>query len=60
MNYLGNQMDWLLRKDEVCVIMREQANSAGNTKPCDLQVVLKASGTKIPLIAGNRHKQNMQ
>uniref|UniRef100_A0A3Q0R8C7 Protein-glucosylgalactosylhydroxylysine glucosidase n=1 Tax=Amphilophus citrinellus TaxID=61819 RepID=A0A3Q0R8C7_AMPCI len=48
-NYLGSQMDWLLRKGEVCIILREQAGSAGNTKPCNLQVVLKASGTKIPL-----------
>ncbi|XP_068579195.1 protein-glucosylgalactosylhydroxylysine glucosidase [Cebidichthys violaceus] len=51
-NYLGSQMDWLLRKDEVCIILREQANSAGNTKSCDLQVVLKASGTTIPLTPG--------
>ncbi|XP_069019380.1 protein-glucosylgalactosylhydroxylysine glucosidase isoform X1 [Embiotoca jacksoni] len=51
-NYLGSQMDWLLRKDEVCIILREQASSDGNTKPCDLQVVLKASGTKIPLTPG--------
>ena len=52
-NYLGNQMDWLLRKDEVCIILREQARSDGSTKPCKLQVVLKASGTKIPLTPGN-------
>lgn len=51
-NYLGNQMDWLLRKDEVCIILREPATSSGNTKSCDLQVVLKASGTKIPLTPG--------
>ncbi|XP_059190614.1 protein-glucosylgalactosylhydroxylysine glucosidase [Centropristis striata] len=51
-NYLGSQMDWLLRKDEVCIILRKQGNSAGNTKACDLQVVLKASGTKIPLTPG--------
>uniref|UniRef100_A0A3Q3L082 Protein-glucosylgalactosylhydroxylysine glucosidase n=1 Tax=Mastacembelus armatus TaxID=205130 RepID=A0A3Q3L082_9TELE len=52
-NYLGSQMDWLLRKDEVCIILREQGSRAGNAKPCDLQVVLKASGTKIPLIPGH-------
>ncbi|XP_039665978.1 protein-glucosylgalactosylhydroxylysine glucosidase [Perca fluviatilis] len=51
-NYLGSQMDWLLRKDEVCIILREQANSAGNTQSCDLQVILKASGTEIPLTPG--------
>lgn len=50
-NYLGRQMDWLLRKDDVCVILREQASSAGNAY--DLQVVLKASGIKIPLTPGN-------
>lgn len=50
-NYLGSQMDWLLRKDEVCIILREQESSA--SKSCDLQVVLKASGTKIPLTPGN-------
>lgn len=52
-NYLGSQMDWLLRKDEVCVILREQTRGDGNAKPYDLQVVLKASGTKIPLAPGN-------
>ncbi|XP_019132727.2 protein-glucosylgalactosylhydroxylysine glucosidase isoform X1 [Larimichthys crocea] len=49
-NYLGNQMDWLLRRDEICIILREQASST--SKSYDLQVVLKASGTKIPLTAG--------
>uniref|UniRef100_A0A8C4EYE7 Protein-glucosylgalactosylhydroxylysine glucosidase n=1 Tax=Dicentrarchus labrax TaxID=13489 RepID=A0A8C4EYE7_DICLA len=49
-NYLGSQMDWLLRKEEVCIILREQA---GNAKSYDLQVVLKASGTKLPLTPGN-------
>ncbi|KAM8891752.1 protein-glucosylgalactosylhydroxylysine glucosidase isoform 2-T2 [Spinachia spinachia] len=47
-NYLGSQMDWLLRKDEVCIVLREKAN----TKSCDLQVVLHASGSKIPLTPG--------
>ncbi|XP_040017691.1 protein-glucosylgalactosylhydroxylysine glucosidase [Gasterosteus aculeatus] len=47
-NYLGSQMDWLLRKDEVCIVLREKAS----TKSCDLQLVLKASGTKIPLTPG--------
>ncbi|XP_036962943.1 protein-glucosylgalactosylhydroxylysine glucosidase isoform X1 [Acanthopagrus latus] len=48
-NYLGSQMDWLLRKNEVCIIVREQT---GRAKTPDLQVVLKASGTKIPLSPG--------
>ncbi|KAM9376474.1 protein-glucosylgalactosylhydroxylysine glucosidase [Pholidichthys leucotaenia] len=51
-SYLGFQMDWLLRKEEVCVILRQQEGSVGNYKPDSLQVVLKASGTKIPLIPG--------
>ncbi|XP_034542522.1 protein-glucosylgalactosylhydroxylysine glucosidase [Notolabrus celidotus] len=50
-NYLGSQMDWLLRKDEICIILRAQEGSP-NPKPWDLQVVLKASGTKIPLSPG--------
>lgn len=50
-NYLGSQMDWLLRKEEICVILRAQEDNP-NPKPCDLQVVLKASGTKIPLSPG--------
>lgn len=52
-NYMGHQMDWLLRTDEVCLILREQESRVGNTKPYDLQVVLKASGTKIPLTPGS-------
>ncbi|KAM6937392.1 protein-glucosylgalactosylhydroxylysine glucosidase [Xenentodon cancila] len=52
MNYLGSQMDWLLRRDEVCVILRELAGSAGSARPYNLQVVLKASGLKIPLTPG--------
>ncbi|XP_042268918.1 protein-glucosylgalactosylhydroxylysine glucosidase [Thunnus maccoyii] len=51
-NYLGNQMDWLLRKEEVCIVVRQQAGGAEGVKPCDLQVVLKASGNKIPLTPG--------
>ncbi|XP_075996892.1 protein-glucosylgalactosylhydroxylysine glucosidase [Genypterus blacodes] len=51
-SYLGRKMDWLLRGEEVCIILREQASGAMNTKPFELQVVLKASGTKIPLITG--------
>uniref|UniRef100_A0A3Q2CXJ3 Protein-glucosylgalactosylhydroxylysine glucosidase n=1 Tax=Cyprinodon variegatus TaxID=28743 RepID=A0A3Q2CXJ3_CYPVA len=50
-NYLGNQMDWLLRKDDVCIILRQQTGRAGNANPRQLQVVLKASGAKIPLTA---------
>lgn len=49
-NYLGNQLDWLLRKEEVCIILR--GSSPENVKRYNLQVVLKASGSKIPLIPG--------
>lgn len=47
-SYLGNQMDWLVRGQEVCVILRDQEDA----KPCALQVILNSSGTKIPLIPG--------
>lgn len=52
-SYLGHQMDWLLRKDEVCVILREQSGGGAAAQNCDLQVVLKASGSKFPLKPGN-------
>ncbi|XP_061892002.1 protein-glucosylgalactosylhydroxylysine glucosidase [Entelurus aequoreus] len=51
-SYLGNRMDWLFRKHEVCIILREQEAGDAFAKRCDLQVVLKASGTKIPLTPG--------
>ncbi|XP_056138113.1 protein-glucosylgalactosylhydroxylysine glucosidase [Lampris incognitus] len=51
-SYLGNKMDWLLRTDEVCIILRKHTGDAESTQPCALQVVLKASKTKIPLIPG--------
>lgn len=38
--------------------MREQEDGAASAKKCDLQVILKATGMKIPLIPGN--KQNEQ
>ncbi|XP_057693026.1 protein-glucosylgalactosylhydroxylysine glucosidase isoform X2 [Corythoichthys intestinalis] len=51
-SYLGHQLDWLFQKDEVCVTLREQKNGAASAKVCDLQVILKASGTKLPLTPG--------
>lgn len=51
-NYLGSQMDWLLRKEEVCIIVREKGRCAQNIKSYKLEVVLKASGVKIPLTPG--------
>lgn len=57
-SYLGHQMDWLLRKDEVCVIVREQPGGGAAAQDCDLQVVLKASGSKFPLKPGNdKHRK---
>ncbi|KAM4619384.1 protein-glucosylgalactosylhydroxylysine glucosidase isoform 2-T4 [Polymixia lowei] len=51
-SYLGNKMDWLLRSNEVCIILRKQASNTEDAKVCALQVVLKTSGAKIPLIPG--------
>lgn len=51
-NYLGSQMDWLMRRDDICVILREQTSSADKIPSHDLHVVLKASGTVIPLVPG--------
>lgn len=57
-SYLGRRMDWLLRKDDVCVILRQQAGGAdSNAKSCNLQVVLKDSGLQIPLVPGNKQTQ---
>ncbi|XP_054632544.1 protein-glucosylgalactosylhydroxylysine glucosidase [Dunckerocampus dactyliophorus] len=52
-SYLGHQMDWLFREHEVSITLWEQGCGARFAKTaCDLQVVLKASGTKIPLTPG--------
>ncbi|XP_017261100.1 protein-glucosylgalactosylhydroxylysine glucosidase isoform X2 [Kryptolebias marmoratus] len=51
-NYLGSQMDWLFRKEEVCIIVREEERRARNAKTHKLEVVLKASGVEIPLTPG--------
>lgn len=59
-NYLGCRMDWLLRKDDVCVILRQQAGSVdSNAKSCNLQVVLKDSGMQIPLMPGNTNTNSL-
>ena len=47
-------MDWLLRKDEVCIILREQSTSAEEVTACALQVFLQGSGQKIPLVPGKK------
>ncbi|MFT7806964.1 acid trehalase-like protein 1 isoform X1 [Arapaima gigas] len=48
--YLGNKMDWVVRTQEVCITLREEVVSSMNAEP--LEVVLKCSGTKIPLKPG--------
>lgn len=53
-SYLGRRTDWLLRRDEVCVILREQPGGAAAAQSSDLQIVLKASGSRIPLEPGER------
>ena len=47
-------MDWMLREDEVCIILREQSTSAEEVTACALQVFLQGSGHKIPLVPGNK------
>uniref|UniRef100_A0A3B3Z7L1 Glycoside hydrolase family 65 central catalytic domain-containing protein n=1 Tax=Periophthalmus magnuspinnatus TaxID=409849 RepID=A0A3B3Z7L1_9GOBI len=52
-NYLGNQLDWMLRKEEISIILRgSQCSEDKATKSYDLQVILKGSGSKIPLLPG--------
>jgi hypothetical protein len=57
-SYLGNKMDWMLRKDEVCVILREQSTSVEESAACALKVVLQGTGRKIPLVPGNKQPKN--
>lgn len=52
-SYLGNKMDWLVRGQEVVIILRKKTSTVGDAKVCALQVILKSSGTRIPLIPGN-------
>ncbi|XP_036390438.1 protein-glucosylgalactosylhydroxylysine glucosidase isoform X1 [Megalops cyprinoides] len=47
LSYLGNKMDWLLREQEVCVTLWEEAEEY-----CPLQVILNHSGTSFPLKPG--------
>ncbi|CAL9696966.1 unnamed protein product [Knipowitschia caucasica] len=47
-NYLGNQLDWMLRKEEISIILRGSQCSEKN----HLQVILKESGSKFPLTPG--------
>ncbi|XP_020790881.2 protein-glucosylgalactosylhydroxylysine glucosidase [Boleophthalmus pectinirostris] len=52
-NYLGNQLDWMLRKEEISIILRGSQCSEDNAaKSYNLQVILKSSGSKIPLTPG--------
>ncbi|XP_041965759.1 protein-glucosylgalactosylhydroxylysine glucosidase isoform X3 [Alosa sapidissima] len=49
-SYLGNKLNWLVKGEEVSVKLWEKTEHAG--KACALEVVLKASGTRIPLTPG--------
>ncbi|KAG5273766.1 hypothetical protein AALO_G00155250 [Alosa alosa] len=49
-SYLGNKLNWLVKGEEVSVKLWEKPEHAG--KACALEVVLKASGTRIPLTPG--------
>ncbi|XP_061077729.1 protein-glucosylgalactosylhydroxylysine glucosidase isoform X1 [Conger conger] len=53
-SYLGNKMDWVLRGQEVTVCVREEAAEATTAQRYSLQVVLKKSGTTLPLIPGKK------
>uniref|UniRef100_A0A4W4F750 Protein-glucosylgalactosylhydroxylysine glucosidase n=1 Tax=Electrophorus electricus TaxID=8005 RepID=A0A4W4F750_ELEEL len=51
-SYLGNKMDWLVKKQEISVVVRKQAEDSGIDKPSPLEIVLTRSGNIIPLIPG--------
>ncbi|KAF5908280.1 Protein-glucosylgalactosylhydroxylysine glucosidase, partial [Clarias magur] len=48
-SYIGNKMDWVLDKQEVSVVVKEQVKDSGNEQPCPLEIVLQNSGDIIPL-----------
>ncbi|XP_030646782.1 protein-glucosylgalactosylhydroxylysine glucosidase [Chanos chanos] len=50
--YLGNKMDWQVKSQEACVTLRKQAEDFGNAEPSALEIFLKNSGTRLPLIPG--------
>ncbi|XP_051545370.1 protein-glucosylgalactosylhydroxylysine glucosidase isoform X6 [Myxocyprinus asiaticus] len=50
-SYLGNKMDWLIKGEEVSVMVRKPAEDSGSKEPYALEVVLN-TGTTIPLIPG--------
>ncbi|KAA0724679.1 Protein-glucosylgalactosylhydroxylysine glucosidase [Triplophysa tibetana] len=49
--YLGNKMDWLVKRSEVSVTLRKPAEGSVNKEPDALTVVLN-TGTTIPLKPG--------
>ena len=49
-SYLGNKLNWLVKGEEVSVKLWDLPVHAG--KAAALEVVLKASGTRIPLTPG--------
>ncbi|XP_076847033.1 protein-glucosylgalactosylhydroxylysine glucosidase [Brachyhypopomus gauderio] len=50
-SYLGNKMDWVVKKQEVRIVVRKQSKDCGIDEPCPLEIVL-SSGNIIPLTPG--------
>lgn len=51
-SYLGNKMDWVVERQEVSVVVWNQAKDSGTEQPCPLEIVLQSSGDIIPLGPG--------
>ncbi|KAK2834693.1 hypothetical protein Q7C36_015394 [Tachysurus vachellii] len=51
-SYLGNKLDWVVERQEVSVVVRNQAKDSGSEQPCPLEIVLQSSGDRIPLNPG--------
>uniref|UniRef100_A0A671S6Y5 Protein-glucosylgalactosylhydroxylysine glucosidase n=1 Tax=Sinocyclocheilus anshuiensis TaxID=1608454 RepID=A0A671S6Y5_9TELE len=50
-SYLGNKMDWMVKRGEVSVSVRKPAEESGSQEPSAFEVVLN-TGTTIPLTPG--------
>ncbi|XP_027019684.1 protein-glucosylgalactosylhydroxylysine glucosidase isoform X2 [Tachysurus fulvidraco] len=51
-SYLGNKLDWVVERQEVSVVVRNQAKDTGSEQPCPLEIVLQSSRDRIPLNPG--------
>ncbi|TSK13471.1 Protein-glucosylgalactosylhydroxylysine glucosidase [Bagarius yarrelli] len=47
--YLGNKLDWEVKKQEVSVVARKQAKDSSSAESYPLEIVLERSGDRIPL-----------